>query len=110
MNCIFTFSLFLLLLVALNIYFFYILSTEHKPASFNLPLIKSDRKPSIIREINDHLNQLPSQFYYKNSKFIAIQNNLIGLFNTSGTNIENVWHTIENVSIEVPANFFNYLV
>lgn len=99
MNCIFAFSLFLLLLVALNIYFFYILSTEHKPTSYNLVPMRSDPTPPIIREINEHLNHLPSQYYHRNSKFVPIQRNVISLFNSSGTNVENVWHNIEKVSI-----------
>ncbi|XP_075974691.1 glycosaminoglycan xylosylkinase homolog [Anticarsia gemmatalis] len=96
MNCIFAFSLFLLLLVALNIYFFYILSTEHKPSSFNLPIIKSDPTPPVIREINEHLNRLPRQYRYKNSKFTSVQKNLLSGFNSSATNLESVWQNIES--------------
>lgn len=96
MNCIFGFSLFLLLLVALNIYFFYILSTEHKPATFKLPIVKSDPIPPVIREINDFLNRLPSQYHNKNSKFLPVQKSLISSFNSSGTNSKSVWQTVEN--------------
>ncbi|XP_026738927.1 glycosaminoglycan xylosylkinase homolog [Trichoplusia ni] len=98
MNCIFGFSLFLLLLVALNIYFFYTLSTDRKPASFNLPLVKSEPIPRIVRLINDfseHLNHLPSQYYVKNPKFLVIQRNLISSFNSSGQNTDNVWNSID---------------
>lgn len=103
MNCIFGFSLFLLLLVALNIYFFYTLSTDRKPASFNLPLVKSEPIPRIVRLINDfseHLNHLPSQYYIKNSKFLLVQRNLISSFNSSGQNTDNVWNSIDKVSSE----------
>lgn len=100
MNCIFAFSLFLLLLVALNIYFFYILSTEHRPASFKLPIVKSDPTHPVVREINEHLNHLSSQFHNKNSKFQPIQKKIISSFNSTGANIENVWHYVENVSIK----------
>lgn len=99
MNCIFGFSLFLLLLVALNIYFFYILSTEHKPATFKLPIVKSDPIPPVFKEINEYLNRLPSQYHTKNSKFLPIQKDLISSFNSSGATLDSVWHNIENVSM-----------
>ncbi|CAH0695364.1 unnamed protein product [Spodoptera exigua] len=96
MNCIFGFSLFLLLLVVLNIYFFYNLSIEHRPATFKLPIVKSEPIPPIIKEINEYLNRLPSQYHTKNSKFITIQRNLINSFNTSGTSLDSVWQNVEN--------------
>ena len=100
MNCIFGFSLFLLLLVALNIYFFYILNTEHKPAAFKLPIVKSDPiPPNVFREINEYLNRLPSQYHTKNSKFLPIQRDLINSFNSSGASLDSVWHNIETVSM-----------
>lgn len=96
MNCIFAFSLFLLLLVALNIYFFYILSTEHKPTSFIVPIIKSDPIPPVIREINNHLNNLPSRYHHKNSKCVVVQKNLIVSFNNSGIKTDNIWQNVNN--------------
>lgn len=102
MNCIFGFSLFLLLLVALNIYFFYILSTEHKPAAFKLPIVKSDPIPPVIREINDYLNRLPSQYHNRNSKFLPIQRDLISSFNSSAASLDSVWQSVENVSMGKP--------
>lgn len=98
MNCIFGFSLFLLLLVVLNIYFFYNLSIEHRPATFKLPIVKSEPIPPIIKEINEYLNRLPSQYHTKNSKFTPVQRNLISSFNSSGATLDSVWQNVENVS------------
>lgn len=101
MNYAFGFSLFLLILVVLNIYFFYTLNTvERKGPSFNVPGIKLDLAPSIFKEIYEHLNYLPSQYKNKNVKFIPVQKTLIQSFNSSGAiNSKNVWKDTENVSI-----------
>ncbi|XP_022822324.1 glycosaminoglycan xylosylkinase homolog isoform X3 [Spodoptera litura] len=96
MNCIFGFSLFLLLLVVLNIYFFYNLSVEHRPATFKLPMVKSEPIPPVIKEINEYLNRLPSQYHTKNFKFISVQRNLISSFNSSGASLDSVWQNVEN--------------
>lgn len=110
MNCIFGFSLFLLMLVALNIYLFYILSNEHKPATYKLPIVKSDPIPPIIREINEYLNRLPSQYHKKNSKFLPIQRDLISSFNSSEASLDRVWYNIKNVSMEIACVLVSNLI
>ncbi|XP_026758825.1 glycosaminoglycan xylosylkinase homolog [Galleria mellonella] len=98
LNYAFGFSLFLLILVALNIYFFYSLNTTGKRGSmYNVPGIKLDLAPSVFKDIYDHLNYLPSQYKIKNPKFIPIQKNLVKSFNSSGlNNTKNVWQNTEN--------------
>ncbi|XP_068626707.1 glycosaminoglycan xylosylkinase homolog isoform X4 [Battus philenor] len=103
LNYAFGFSLFLLLLVGLNIYFFYTLNaTGKKPSPHILPNIKFDLAPSVFKDIYTYLNYLPDQYKTKNSKFIENQRDLLNLFNsTSIVNINDVWHeTREWVSME----------
>lgn len=100
MNYAFGFSLFLLILVALNIYFFYTLNTVgKKPPSFSVPSIKLDLAPSVFKDIYDYLNYLPSQYKNKNPKYGIVQRNLIRSFNsTSVVNTKSVWHNADTVS------------
>ncbi|KAL0901347.1 hypothetical protein ABMA27_006626 [Loxostege sticticalis] len=88
LNYAFGFSLFLLILVGLNIYFFYTLNTVgRKGLSFNVPSIKLDQSPSVFRDIYEYLNYLPSSYKQKNSKFTPLQKTLIQSFNS--TNVQN---------------------
>ncbi|KAJ8736193.1 hypothetical protein PYW08_006849 [Mythimna loreyi] len=73
-----------------------IASFEHKPATFKLPIVKSDPIPPVIREINEYLNRLPSQYHNKNSKFLPIQRDLISSFNSSTVSLDSVWQSVEN--------------
>ncbi|KAL4716969.1 hypothetical protein ACJJTC_012780 [Scirpophaga incertulas] len=73
MNYAFGFSLFLLILVGLNVYFFYTMNTV---------------------DIYNHLNYLPSSYRHKISKFSLIQKNLLQSFNIS--NVNNVKYTLHN--------------
>lgn len=101
MNYAFGFSLFLLVLVGLNIYFFYTLNTlERKSPRFNVPNIKLDLTLSVFKEIYDYLNYLPSQFKNKNPKFALTQKNLLNSFNISkNVNSEGIWTEMEKVCI-----------
>lgn len=88
LNYAFGFSLFLLILVGLNIYFFYTLNTVgRKGLSFNVPSIKLDQSPGVFRDIYEYLNYLPSSYKQKNSKFTPLQKTLIQSFNS--TNVQN---------------------
>lgn len=105
-------SLFLLLLVALNVYFFYTLvnpskhqtvhnyinknfnSNVKQNAINNEPTFKLD----VFEEILDYLQFLSYQYRTKNPKFSVIQRQLISSFNAplnSTNNYKNVWHNIE---------------
>lgn len=103
LNYAFGFSLFLLILVALNIYFFYTLNSVGKRShSFNVPSIKLDLAPSVFKDIYDYLNYLPSQYKNKNPKYGTVQRNLIRSFNsTKVVNTKSVWHETGIVSITV---------
>lgn len=102
LNFAFGFSLMLILLVVLNIYFFYSLNNvEKRPKHYNLPNVKSDPLPSIFKEIFDHLNYLPTKYKSKNSKFLSIQRNLINSFNSSHNfNLQSVWDYTDKVNIK----------
>ncbi|KAF9793578.1 hypothetical protein SFRURICE_021595, partial [Spodoptera frugiperda] len=63
---------------------------------FKLPIVKSEPIPPIIKEINEYLNRLPSQYHTKNSKFTPVQRNLISSFNSSGATLDSVWQNVEN--------------
>lgn len=91
MNYVFGFSLFLLLLVALNIYFFYtLIPIGKKSVNFNVPSIKLDQSPSVFKDIHVYLNYLPSQYKSRNSKFFPIQKTLLTSFSPSN-NIQVDW-------------------
>lgn len=98
-NYAFGFSLFLLVLVALNIFFFYALNSGGlKSHNFNLPIISVDLTTTIFKEIYDHLNYLPNQYKTVNSKFAPHQNILLNSFNISKiVNTETIWNETENV-------------
>ncbi|XP_046963572.1 glycosaminoglycan xylosylkinase homolog isoform X1 [Vanessa cardui] len=98
MNYAFGFSLFLLVLVALNIFFFYTLNTVGlKSHTFNVPSINIDLTPSVFKEIYDYLNYLPNQYKSINSKFALKQKNLISSFNTTkNVKTESIWSMTEN--------------
>ncbi|XP_052747379.1 glycosaminoglycan xylosylkinase homolog isoform X2 [Bicyclus anynana] len=102
MNYAFGFSLFLLVLVALNIYFFYTLNTVGaRSPKFNVPSMKLDLTSSVFKDIYDYLNYLPSNYKIKNPKFLPIQNNLLASFNSShNINNQDVWSETENWSSE----------
>ncbi|XP_049869134.1 glycosaminoglycan xylosylkinase homolog [Pectinophora gossypiella] len=97
LNYAFGFSLFLLILVGLNIYFFYTLNTVgRRPSNFNVPSIKLDYAPSVFKDIYEYLNYLPIQYKNKNQKFTSIQKNLISSFNSSqNVNTKNIWRDTE---------------
>ncbi|XP_045448910.1 glycosaminoglycan xylosylkinase homolog [Melitaea cinxia] len=97
-NYAFGFSLFLLVLVALNIFFFYALNSGGlKSHNFNLPIISVDLTTTIFKEIYDHLNYLPNQYKTVNSKFAPHQNILLNSFNISKiVNTETIWNETEN--------------
>ncbi|XP_072941393.1 glycosaminoglycan xylosylkinase homolog [Epargyreus clarus] len=102
MNYAFGFSLFLLVLVGLNIYFFYTLNTKAiKPSTFNVPSLKLDLTTSVFKDIYEYLNYLPSQYRVKNQKFIPIQKNLLSSFHTnSTTDSKRIWEEAETWSSE----------
>lgn len=104
MNYAFGFSLFLLILVGLNIYFFYTLNTVgRKGPAFNVPSIKLDLSSSVFRDIYEYLNYLPSQYKHKNPKFATVQKTLIQSFNSTSINnslYKNVLSDADNVSCE----------
>ncbi|XP_063616555.1 glycosaminoglycan xylosylkinase homolog [Cydia splendana] len=97
MNYVFGFSLFLLLLVALNIYFFYtLIPIGKKSVNFNVPSIKLDQSPSVFKDIYDYLNYLPSQYKSRNSKFFPLQRTLLTSFSPSD-NIQDDWPDLSQV-------------
>ncbi|CAH2102305.1 unnamed protein product [Euphydryas editha] len=98
MNYAFGFSLFLLILVALNIYFFYTLNTVGlKSHKFNVPTINVDLTSTVFKEIYDYLNYLPSQYKTINSKFGSHQNILLNSFNVSkNIKIDTIWSETQN--------------
>ncbi|XP_013134917.1 PREDICTED: glycosaminoglycan xylosylkinase [Papilio polytes] len=84
LNYAFAFSLFLLLLVGLNLYFFYALNTTGKrPSPYMVPNVKLDLGPSVFKDIFTYFNYLPNQYKTRNPKFIEKQKYLISLFNSS---------------------------
>ncbi|XP_045495390.1 glycosaminoglycan xylosylkinase homolog [Colias croceus] len=93
LNYAFSFSVFLLALVILNIYFFYTLNTiDRKSPKFNVPNLRFDLTSSVFKDIYEYLNYLPSQYKNKNSKFIKIQKSLVSSFNSSkNDNPASVW-------------------
>ncbi|XP_050666699.1 glycosaminoglycan xylosylkinase homolog isoform X2 [Leptidea sinapis] len=93
LNYAFGFSILLLALVLLNIYFFYTLNTvDRKSPKFNIPSLKLDVTSSIVGDIYEYLNYLPSQYRNKNPKFAVIKKNLITSFNnTKNVNPTSVW-------------------
>ncbi|KAI8438718.1 hypothetical protein MSG28_011131 [Choristoneura fumiferana] len=92
MNYVFGFFLFLLLLIALNIYFFYtLMPISKKPINFNVPSIKLDLSPSVFKDIYDYLNYLPSQYKSRNQKFQAVQKTLISSFSPAIVQLPDVW-------------------
>ncbi|XP_041975470.1 glycosaminoglycan xylosylkinase homolog [Aricia agestis] len=103
LNYAFGFSLFLLVLVGLNIYFFYTLNGVGKNNSnFHVPRIKLDLTPNVFEDIYDYLNYLPSQYKVKNSKFVPYQKNLLRSFNsTKNVNTTSVWRETEKWNSEV---------
>ena len=100
MNYAFGFSLFLLVLVGLNIFFFYTLNTPgRKSPKFNVPNIKLDLTSSVFKEIYDYLNYLPSQYKNKNPKFGLTQKRILNSFNISkNENPQGIWDQTEKVS------------
>lgn len=88
----FRFLLFLLLLIALNIYFFYtLIPISIKPTNFNVPSIKLDLSPSVFKDIYDYLNYLPTQYKNRNQKFQAVQKSLMNSFSPAVAEIPDVW-------------------
>lgn len=100
MNYAFGFSLFLLVLVGLNIYFFYTLNTAGtRSPKFSVPNIKLDVTSDVFKDIYDYLNYLPSNYKSKNPKFLPVQNSLLVSFNAShNINTKDVWSETESVS------------
>lgn len=100
LNYAFAFSLFLLLLVGLNLYFFYALNTTgKKPSPYLVPNVKLDLGPSVFKDIFTYFNYLPNQYKTRNPKFIEKQNYLISLFNSSAdSNSKDVLYETEKVS------------
>ncbi|XP_022130358.2 glycosaminoglycan xylosylkinase homolog [Pieris rapae] len=98
LNYAFSFSVFLLVLVVLNIYFFYTLNTINKKSSkFNVSKLRVDLTTNVFQDIYEYLNYLPNQYKNKNSKFMSIQKKLINSFNTSRvTNPAHVWVEVDN--------------
>ncbi|XP_048489232.1 glycosaminoglycan xylosylkinase homolog isoform X2 [Plutella xylostella] len=96
LNYAFTFSLFLIILVVLNLYFFYTLNgVNKKPTYFNLPKLRSHPLPDVFTEIFEYLNYLPSKYKSRNNKFNLIRSNLISSFNSSVSK-NNVWDITDN--------------
>lgn len=120
LNYAFGFSLFLLVLVGLNIYFFYTLNTAGKQSpNFMIPSLKLDLTSNVFKDIYNYLNYLPSQYKVKNSKFLPVQKILLGSFNLSenvNTASTSVWSETEKVKIKytymvvVISNHFKYLI
>lgn len=109
MNYAFGFSLFLLILVGLNIYFFYTLNTVGKKGPiFNVPSIKLNLSPSVYKDIYEYLNYLPSHYKQRNPKFISMQRSLIQTFNSTSqtSSSHNVLFYADNVSCTFMCSFF----
>lgn len=104
LNYAFGFSLFLLLLVALNIYFFYTLNSVSKTTTFRVPNSHLDLSPNVFREIYEYLNYLPSQYKVRNPKYVPVQRSLLQSFNSSSSTSDpkNLWLDAENVSNYLP--------
>ncbi|XP_060808734.1 glycosaminoglycan xylosylkinase homolog [Amyelois transitella] len=97
MNYAFGFSIILLILVVLNIYFFYTLNTVGKKGSSYKVPSEVDLTTNIYREINDYLNYLPSQYKNRNPKYTPIQRSLVQSFNSTKLNIiKDVWQYSKN--------------
>lgn len=108
LNYAFSFSVFLLALVVLNIYFFYTLNTiDRKSPKFNVPNLRINITASVFRDIFEYLNYLPNQYKSRNSKFSIVQKKLINSFNTTRLiNPASIWLEAENVSIMYLLNIF----
>lgn len=94
LNYAFGFSFFLLVLVGINIYFFYTLNTVGKrPAGINVPGVKLNFAPSISKDIYHHLNYLPNQYKNKNPRYAPVQKDLLRAFNSTNNkiNTKDVW-------------------
>jgi hypothetical protein len=100
MNYAFGFSLFLLLLVGLNIYFFYTLNTvERQGHGLNVPNIKLDLSTDAFKDIYQYLTYLPSVYKQKNPRYTPIQRSLLQSFNTTNfQDAKNALHNTVNVS------------
>lgn len=100
LNYAFGFSMFLFILVGINIYFFYTLnilgSKSNKPSIINAKLGYSR---NVFDDIYEYLNYLPSQYKIRNVKCNILQKNLFNLFNVSkNLPITTIWSETENVS------------
>ncbi|KOB67371.1 Glycosaminoglycan xylosylkinase [Operophtera brumata] len=100
LNYAFGFSVILLLLVAVNVYFFYTFTGLSKPHSFPVPS-KLELAPDIFKDIFDQLNYLPSHYKVKNPKYLPVQRRLLQSFQVpSDTNTRSLWQDAQKWSNE----------
>lgn len=101
LNYAFGFSVILLLLVAVNIYFFYTFTALSKPHSFPVPS-KFDIVPDIFKEIYDQLYYLPSHYKVKNPKYLPVQQSLLQSFKAPlVTDTKSLWQDAQKVSTSI---------
>lgn len=99
LNYAFGFSVILLLLVAVNIYFFYSFTAISKPHSLPFPGKLDIKQDTIFKEIYDHFNYLPSHYKAKNPKYLPVQRSLLQSFELPiVTNTKSLWQDAVNVS------------
>lgn len=112
LNYAFGFSFFLLILVGLNIYFFYTLNTVgSRSAVINVPGVKAELAPSVFKDIYHYLNYLPNQYKNKHSRFATVQKDLLRSFNFSNSKIDtkNFWldtAKVRNCSNKIKLPYF----
>lgn len=97
-NYAFGISLFLFLLVLINLYFFYSITDTRPSLRFNLPHLRNEAVPKVFREIYEHLNYLPQRYKLRDAKFLAQQKQIINYFNSSLHSVNNIWDVVESVS------------
>lgn len=91
-------SVILLLLVAVNIYFFYTFTALAKPQSI-VPSKLELAPDNIFKEIYDHLYYLPSHYKAKNPNYLPVQQSLLQSFKSPiVTDTKSLWQDAENVS------------
>lgn len=100
LNYAFGFSIFLVIFVGLNVYFFYTLNTVgRRPANINVPDVKPDFGPNVFKDIYHYLNYLHNQYKNKNPEFATVQTDLLRSFNASNNNvnIKDIWLDTQQV-------------
>ncbi|KAG6450520.1 hypothetical protein O3G_MSEX006601 [Manduca sexta] len=89
------FSIFLIVLVACNIYFYYNLTSVNKHVILSAPR-KVEATSSVHKDIIDHVYNLPNEYKVKNPNFTPLQRNLVQSFNASViNNLKSVWNYVD---------------